>query len=138
MAKGKKMIENKEEPKTETQDNSIVNVMSKLPFDVSFTLPNGQVRVIKGMKTSRLVGLRGEHLPTGVYQQTLMAGEEFEYYKKLMHDQPVIKNGVIFAEEQVERAFDKATDLSKNGAKTGFEQKKVSDLNERIQKVVIE
>lgn len=136
MAKGKKMIENKEEPKT--QDNSIVNVMSKLPFDVSFTLPNGQVRVIKGMKTSRLVGLRGEHLPTGVYQQTLMAGEEFEYYKQLMHDQPVIKNGIIFAEEQVERAFDKASDLSKNGVKTGFEQKKVSDLNERIHKAVIE
>lgn len=134
--KAKQMIENKEEQKT--QDNSIVNVMSKLPFDISFTLPNGQVRVIKGMKTSRLVGLRGEHLPTGVYQQTLMAGEDFEYYKKLMHDQPVIKNGIIFAEEQVERAFDKASDLSKNGVKTGFEQKKISDLNEKIQKAVIE
>lgn len=135
MAKGKKMTENKS---VEQTTGDFVNVMSKLPFDVSFTLPNGQVRVIKGMKTSRLVNLRGENLPTGVYQQTIMSDEDFAYYKKLMADQPVIQKGIIFAEERVEKAFKKAADLSKNGAKTGFEQKTVKELEEKIDKADIE
>lgn len=137
MAKGKKMTKRKVKAVEQTTGD-FVNVMSKLPFDVSFTLPNGQVRVIKGMKTSRLVSLRGENLPTGVYQQTIMSDEDFAYYKKLMSDQPVIQKGIIFAEERVEKAFKKAADLSKNGAKTGFEQKTVKELEEKIDKADIE
>lgn len=107
---------------TESGDN-FISVMSKFPHDLSFILPNGKIKIIKGMPQNKLVvaNSQGMTMPFGSYAKTELTAEEWSFFANLHRDQPFIKNKIIFAETNEKRAASAVKELDEE-VKSGMEQ----------------
>lgn len=97
----------------------IVKVACKLPNGIRFETPYGEV-LLKGVRMSEIVKAGG-YLPTGTYNITPVDANAWDWILANYSDQPMIQNGVIFAEEKYESAKSKALELT-DEVKSGFEQ----------------
>ena len=103
------------------QSNDTVAVCCGIPMGQRFNLKSGNVE-LKGIPMSHIVSAEkgNAYLPAGKYGVTVIKAEQWEEILANYGHCDFIKNGIIFAEKNVESAQAKGTELKDK--KMGFEQ----------------
>lgn len=99
--------------------NGDVFIFANMPKGITFPVKDGSV-IINGMPVSALRGSGGEVLGVGKHGVTKIKADAWNYIKNTYGNMAVIKNGLMFAAESLERG--KAMARERGGMAHGFEQ----------------